>query len=120
MTFLFRPAAIALMLVAAGAVDAQSNIRFLKDAPIEKMTQEDLAILLKSSNATLSRNADGETSGWTNPKTGASGTVTPLRSFTQKGMKCREARYTNHAAGLNGSGTYTLCRVSSGDWKLVG
>jgi surface antigen len=120
MSFPFRPAAVALLLVAASAAGAQSNLRFLKDAPIEKMTREDLAILLKASNDTLSRNADGETSGWTNPKTGASGTVTPLRTFTRQGMKCREARYTNHAGGFNGDGTYTLCRVASGDWKLVG
>jgi hypothetical protein len=34
-------------------------------------------------------------------------------------MKCREAQYTNHAAGLNGGGKYTLCQVAGGAWKLV-
>ena len=114
-----RLAAFAVLAATSLAVHAQSNMRFLKDAPIEKMTQEDLALLLKNSNEALTRNADGETSGWANAKTGASGTVTPLRSFTQKGMKCREAEYTNHAAGLNGGGRYTLCRVADGSWKLV-
>jgi len=114
----FRTAVVALLLAAAGAAGAQSNMRFLKDAPIQKMTQEDLALMLKNSNEALSRNADGETSGWTNPKTGASGTATPLRTFTQKGMKCRAAQYTNHAGGFNGGGTHTLCRVGN-DWKLV-
>ena len=118
MPFPSRPAAVALLLVAAGAVSAQSNLRFLKDAPIEKMTREDLALMMKNSNEALSRNADGETSAWTNPKTGASGTATPLRSFTQKGMKCSEADYTNHAGGFNGGGRFTLCRVGN-DWKLV-
>ena len=114
-----RLAALAVLAAASVAAHAQSNMRFLKDAPIEKMTREDLALMLKNSNEALSRNADGETSGWANSKTGASGTATPLRSFTQKGMKCREAEYTNHAAGLNGGGKYTLCQVAAGSWKLV-
>jgi surface antigen len=114
-----RLAALAVLAAASVAVHAQSNMRFLKDAPIEKMTQEDLGLMLKNSNEALSRNADGETSGWANAKTGASGTATPLRSFTQQGMKCREAQYTNHAAGLNGGGKYTLCQVAGGAWKLV-
>jgi surface antigen len=113
-----RLAAFAALAALAATVHAQSNMRFLEDAPIEKMTREDLALMLKNSNEALSRNADGETSGWANPKTGASGTATPLRSFTQKGMKCREAQYTNHAGGFNGGGRYTLCRVGN-DWKLV-
>jgi surface antigen len=34
-------------------------------------------------------------------------------------MKCREAQYTNHAAGLNGGGRHTLCRVADGSWKIL-
>jgi surface antigen len=116
---LFRLAALAVLAAASLAASAQTNMRFLKDAPIDKMTREDTELMLKNSNEALSRNADGETSGWANPKTGASGTATPLRSFTQKGMKCREAQYTNHASGLNGGGKFTLCRVADGSWKLV-
>lgn len=111
--------ALVIITFAAGAAHAQSNMAFLKDAPIEKMTREDLALLLRNSNEALGRNADGETSGWTNSKTGASGTATPLRTFTQKGMKCREAEYTNHAGGFRGGGKFTLCRVANGSWKLV-
>jgi len=114
-----RLAAFALLAAAAFAAHAQSNMRFLDNAPIEKMTREDLALMLNNSNEALSRNADGETSGWANAKTGASGTATPLRSFTQQGMKCREAQYTNHAGGLNGGGRYTLCRAAGGTWKIL-
>lgn len=113
-----RLAALAILAAASVAAHAQTNMRFLKDAPIEKMTREDLALMLKNSNEALSRNADGETSAWTNPKTGASGTATPLRTFTQQGMKCRETDYTNHAAGFNGGGRHTLC-LRSGAWKIL-
>jgi surface antigen len=114
-----RLAVFAALAAASVAVHAQSNMAFLKDAPIQKMTQEDIALMLKNSNEALSRNANGETSGWANAKTGASGTATPLRSFTQKGMKCREAEYTNHAGGFNGGGKFVLCRAADGSWKLV-
>lgn len=117
-----KPARLALAAALAAScalAQAQSNFAFLQDAPIQKMTKEDLALLMKNSNEALSRNADGETSGWSNPKTGASGTATPLRTFTQKGMKCRETQYTNHAGGFNGGGTFNLCRVASGEWKVL-
>ena len=112
-------AALSILFLAYGAAYAQGNMSFLTDSPIEKMTKEDIALLVKHSNEALSTNENGHTSGWTNPKTGASGTATPLRSFTRQGMKCREAEYTNNAGGFNGAGRYTLCRVPNGEWKLV-
>ncbi len=111
-------AAFAALAATSLAVHAQ-NLGFLRDSPIQRMTPEDQQMMMRNSNEALNRNADGETSGWSNPKTGASGTATPLRTFTQKGMKCRETQYTNHAGGFNGDSTFTLCRVASGEWKIA-
>jgi surface antigen len=111
-------AALAFLAAPPFAAQAQSNLTFLQDAPIARMTREDVALMTKNSNEALNGNADGETSAWTNPRTGASGTATPLRTFTQKGMKCRETEYTNHAGGLNGASRLTLCRQGS-DWKIA-
>ncbi len=110
----------ALIAIAAigGAVHAQSNLRFLEDAPIQKMTKEDLALLEKNYSEALDRNADGHTSAWSNPKTGASGTATPLNTFTLRGMKCRETEFTNFAGGFRGGGKHAMCR-SGGAWKLA-
>src|SRR5262245_32891677 len=105
-------------LVAAGLPVHGQNLGFLRDSPIQKMTPDDTKMMMRNSTEALNRNADGETSGWSNSKTGASGTATPLRTFTQKGMKCREIRYTNHAGGFNGETTFNLCRVASGEWKV--
>ncbi len=44
-----RLAALAALAAASVAVHAQSNMTFLKDAPVQKMTQEDLALMLKNS-----------------------------------------------------------------------
>jgi surface antigen len=114
-----RLAAFAAILAAAATAQAQSNLTFLRNAPIEKMTREDQALLLKNSNEALSQNADGHMSAWTNPTTGASGTITPVRSFTQKGMRCREAEYTNHAGGFSGAGRFVFCRQPNGEWKIA-
>ena len=114
-----RLAVFAALAAAATAAAAQSNFTFLKDAPIQKMTRADTDLMMKTWNEALDRNADGGMSGWTNPQTGASGTVTPLRTFTQKGMKCREAEYTNHAGGFNGAGKFTLCRQRDGAWRIL-
>jgi surface antigen len=111
-------AACAAALAAALPVHAQ-NMGFLRDSPIQRMTAKDQKLMMQNSTEALNRNADGETSGWSNSKTGASGTATPLRTFTQKGMKCREVRYTNHAGGFNGDTTFNLCRVASGEWKVL-
>lgn len=107
-----------VIAAACAAAHAQSNLGFLQDSPMQRMTREDTALLMKNLNEALDRNADGHTSGWSNPTTGASGTATPLSTFTQKGMKCRETEYTNFAAGFRGGGKHTLCRVS-GAWKIV-
>ena len=115
----FAHIATCTALVAASFSVHAQNMGFLRDSPIQKMTPQDSEMMMRNSNEALNRNADGETSGWSNPKTGASGTATPLRTFTQKGMKCRETQYTNHAGGFNGASTFTLCQVASGQWKVL-
>ena len=111
--------AVSAALAAAPVAVAAQNLGFMQDSPMPRMTAEDQKLMMRNSTEALDRNADGETSGWSNPKTGASGTATPLKTFTQKGMKCREIQYTNHAGGFNGGGTFTLCRVASGEWKIL-
>ncbi len=111
-------AALSILFLAYGAAYAQGNMSFLTDSPIEKMTKEDIALLVKHSNEALSTNENGHTSGWTNPKTGASGTITPLTTFTQRGTTCRRTEYTNAAGGFKGRSEYTLCRAPTGQWKI--
>ncbi len=107
-----------VIAAACATAHAQSNLGFLQDAPMQRMNREDTALLVKNLNEALDRNADGHTSGWSNPKTGASGTVTPLSTFSKSGMKCRETEFTNFAGGFRGGGKHTLCRVS-GAWKIA-
>jgi hypothetical protein len=111
--------ATAAILLVGGGAQAQSNLGFLRDAPIERMTSEDLKLLSKNYKGALDRNADGQASAWVNPKTGHSGTAKPLSTKTEKGRTCRRLEYTNQADGRTGKGELTFCKVN-GAWKTSG
>jgi surface antigen len=73
--------------------------------------------------ATAERQALGSNSptSWTDPDTGASGEVTPMRSFEDSaGRECREYAHVITVQGRRQSGTGIACRQPSGNWSLVG
>jgi surface antigen len=58
---------------------------------------------------------------WSDPQSGTSGRVRPLRSFTDAaGRECREYSQTVNIAGRRQSDTGIACRQSDGNWSLVG
>ncbi len=65
--------------------------------------------------------SDGATDTWPNPKTGNSGTITVLQSFTRDGMQCRKVRYNNRIRNQPDTRIYTLdwCKTSQGVWKIA-
>ena len=64
--------------------------------------------------------SDGATTKWSNPRSGNSGSVTVLQSFTKSDMPCRELRYDIHLHARRGMRSYTVnwCKTASGVWKL--
>ncbi len=66
----------------------------------------------------LANNAPAD---WSDPQSGVSGRVRPLRSFTDAaGRACREYSQTVNIAGRRQSDTGIACRQSDGNWRLVG
>jgi|MEHZ01.5.fsa_nt_MEHZ011502097.1_19 surface antigen len=63
----------------------------------------------------------GETVAWTNPDSGNSGTVTPVREgrSSQTGARCREYQTTVNADGKDGEAFGTVCQQPDGSWKIV-
>ena len=55
---------------------------------------------------------------WQNPETGVGGNITPLASYSQDGLACRDflASYTSvgSQAWLHGS----ACRTARGEWQV--
>jgi surface antigen len=65
--------------------------------------------------------ADNAPADWSDPQSGASGRVRPLRSFIDAaGRRCREYSATVNIAGRRDSDTGIACVQSGGDWSLVG
>ncbi len=64
---------------------------------------------------------DGASDKWSNPKSGNSGTITVLHSFTRSGMACRRVRYDFHLAQRANPRSYTVnwCKTPSGQWKVA-
>lgn len=65
--------------------------------------------------------ADNAPTDWSDPLSGTSGRVRPLRSFTDAaGRECREYSQTVRIAGRSQSDTGIACLQSAGNWSLVG
>jgi surface antigen len=65
--------------------------------------------------------ADDAPADWSDPRSGTSGRVRPLRSFTDAaGRKCREYSQTVTIAGQRHSDKGISCLQSAGNWSLVG
>ena len=85
--------ALAITMMAAHAV----NMSGFKDAPITRLTGEELkafrAVVMKS----LDETPDGVTVEWKAPKTRFASKITPQRSFTDGKLKCRDATVESDA-----------------------
>jgi surface antigen len=65
--------------------------------------------------------ADNSPADWSDPLSGTSGRVRPLRSFTDAaGRECREYSQTVNISGRRHSDTGIACLQSAGNWSLVG
>lgn len=104
------------MLLIPGTPAPASNLQFLRDAPVAKMTKDDLALFQSNLRAALDQNADGSTRRWENPATGASGTLTPVSTYEQDGATCRRLEIVNTVQGITGRSTFNMCRQADGTW----
>ncbi len=109
----------ALLVVAvAVAVPAMaSNLRFMKDSPLQHFTPEDTKMFRETLNEVLDKGADGEARKWSNPSSEAHGEIKPTKSFDRNGTPCRTLAISNSAKGLSASGRYNFCKpTATGKW----
>lgn len=63
----------------------------------------------------------GTSTAWSNPDSGASGSVTPTRTYQRgDGAYCREFTQTINVGGKSEQGYGTACRQPDGSWKIAG
>ncbi len=74
----------------------------------------------RNAQESLEKAQTGETSGWENPDSGNSGTITPTKTYqTVENRYCREFEQTIYVGGEEQTGIGTACRNPDGTWTLV-
>jgi surface antigen len=109
----------AALIAASSSSEAFAvNELFLARGPLGHLKKDDVTIARAEITKALETGQDGQTQTWSNPKTKASGTVKPTKTFTKDGMRCRAAEFTTSAGGERGASTWTLCNTKEG-WKVA-
>jgi surface antigen len=109
-------AAIGVSLLSAPVFGQGFN--WLSNAPVRHFTDKDWEILRSTMRETLDNGANGSKVTWRNPDTGNHGTIEPLDTYVQNGLRCRRTAIANYAGGLSGQGVHSLCKAEDGDWKI--
>ncbi len=84
------------------------------------LDEADLAKAEEVAQGTLEDNATGETSGWNNPDSGNSGTITPTSDYKNNdGEDCRDFESTVTVDGKTEAAQGRACRQNDGSWLIV-
>ncbi len=94
------------------------NMSGFKDAPITRLTGEELKAFRAAVMKTLDELPDGGTVEWQAPKTKFISRITPHRTFADGKEKCREATIESDAYDRFQRGLYTFCKASNGEWQF--
>lgn len=85
----------------------------------KSLDRADVAYHNRTQARALEGNRAGTTSSWKNPDTGASGSVTPTKTYNNsEGQPCREFSHSIKVGGKTQTGYGTACRDASGDWQI--
>jgi surface antigen len=82
-------------------------------------TSADLKLLNSTRDQLLAAKDGDPTRRWQNPKNGATGVTTLLKTFTKDGLPCREIRYDIDVRGQKRRYVVPYCQVRDGSWKIA-
>ncbi len=105
--------------VAASAAGAALGV-FLGSRIGKKLDKVDQMHAAKTHQTALETNPIGQTSNWSNPDSGNSGTVTPTRTVASAdtGQPCREYQHTVTIDGKTEQAYGRACRQADGSWQI--
>ena len=107
---------LALMIAMSPALAL--NMSGFKDAPITRLTGEELKAFRAALMKVLEETPEGTTVEWKAPKTPFVSKITPKKSFTDGKQQCREATIESDARDLVQRGRYTFCKQTNGEWQF--
>ena len=94
------------------------NMSGFKDAPITRLTGEEVKAFRSFVMKTLDEAPDGTMVEWKAPKTPFVSKITPQKSFKDGKAPCREATIESDARDRFQRGVYTFCKQSNGEWQF--
>lgn len=107
-------AALTLAVGSAGAFP----LMFLGNSVLQWLTPADAQMLSTALDAALATEKEGTEERWSNPASGASGSVTFRRAFTRGEMPCRTLQIQTTAQAITGGGVFDFCQQPNGSWGL--
>lgn len=120
-----RPWVFALSAVLVGACLAQpasGQISPFRGSTGEPLRQDDINALTEATNRLLDRPqlVEGATDTWSNPASGASGTITAGKPVSRQNLSCRILQYQILGPGTRPPRNYTTtwCKTPDG-WKFI-
>jgi len=109
-----------LLLASLASTGAEAlNLRWLNYSPVRYYNDEDWSIYSATVQEALNAEPDGKSREWKNPKTGANGKVTPLKTYNTPKRTCRKVSLFNSIRGLTGQSVYFFCKPASGEGEWV-
>lgn len=85
----------------------------------KSLDKADQAYATNTAGNALESNTSGQTSTWSNPDSGNSGTITPTQtSYSESGEPCREYQQTVVIGGEMQEAYGTACRNPDGTWRI--
>jgi len=109
-----------LILLAAFAAPAFAlNMSVFKDAPLTRLTPEEVTAFSTVIINTLDKGTEGTTVEWKAPKTPFTSKITPGKSTADGKRQCREVTIESEAKDRFQRGTYSFCKAANGKWQLA-
>jgi len=93
------------------------NDSFLKDAPVSRLGEDEFKTFWAFTMETLDTTPDGKTVEWTATKATFTSKLTPQRTFTDGGLKCREMTIDSDSRDRQMRGVYGFCKKGK-DWEF--
>jgi len=111
-----------LLIMTCLALPTSAQINPFRGSAGTPLNNDDIAALIDATNRLLARPqlAAGDSDTWSNPKSGAHGTVTAGSATQRKGLACRVMTYRHTVPGpqADRSATLTWCKTKDG-WKTA-
>jgi surface antigen len=109
---------VALTLLVVMYPASALNMSGFKDAPITRLTGDELKAFRAAVMKVLDETPEGTTVEWKAPKTRFVSKITPTKSFTDGKQQCRQATIESDARDLLQRGVYTFCKQANGEWQF--